>query len=207
LLENDYSMQDIDFNKILAKKNFRDPVKEKRKFSKNTRNEKRKNSIIMLALSAAVFFALGMISGKKWQKYMYTQTIEKNTLSPENTSIVETANINPEVEKSNLISKEKPTEDETVSKSETENEIIETLQQESDESFLILCRKYKSKKEAQRDGLKLLDIGVRPLLTEDGSRMKMYAGPISGKQKAYQIFAKIKKIPEFRGAILYPRKK
>ncbi|MDH5717360.1 MAG: hypothetical protein OEZ22_06950 [Spirochaetia bacterium] len=190
-------MQDIDFVKILKTKNKipKKPVYSKK--IKRTNSGYNYNKLIIGLGAVVIIFFLGILGGIRWQmhKFDYNKIdLEKN----EDLSL-STANINPEINKEN----NNRSKEEKITLNPG-NSTKSPLKFEED-AYLILCRKYSDKKEAHRQGFMLKKTGIPIFLVETGSKMKIYAGPITGKDDAYTLFAKIKAMPEFNGAILYKK--
>lgn len=84
------------------------------------------------------------------------------------------------------------------------SQITQTLQSIEAE-YIILAKVYPSREQAHLNGMILKKEGLPVFLAENGSMMKVYVGPIAGKSKAYEMLGKVKRNPEFQGAILYKK--
>ena len=72
-------------------------------------------------------------------------------------------------------------------------------------SYLIWAKTYETKEDAYRYGLALKKKGLPVFLARNGSKLKIYVGPITGKDEAYQMLSKVKSFPTFQGAILHKK--
>lgn len=75
----------------------------------------------------------------------------------------------------------------------------------STSSYLILANIYENKNSAHSAGLMLQKESIPVFLAASGTKMKLYVGPVEGEKSARNLLARIKKMPEFRGAILYKK--
>ena len=181
-------MQNIDFRRFVAHKpnsaTSIDTVAEPVNSGSTLRN------ILALFIIALLSFGSGYIVGNKRIK----QPI--NAIEGDQSATQTTANVNNEDEAFT----EK--QDETAVTPATE-EIEEDLQKK--DSYLILAKIYREKAKAHKQGLILKHKNLPVFLTENGNKMKVYVGPIQGKTEAYNMLAKVKSVPVFKGAILYKK--
>jgi len=188
-------MQDFDYTRIYS--NPRKDFSTVRSGSHPVKSLNKRFSVY-ISVSLVIFFA-GFIAGVK---------VEHNKIARVNNTInSSSADLEKEINSSNIsnpksIVKTEENKKETSAPSNTE--LLTAIQSEKSE-YLILAKIFTSKEEAHLHGLKLKKNGLPVFLAESGTRMKVYVGPISGKNEAYQVLAQVKSDNEFKGAILYKK--
>jgi len=190
-------MQDFDFGKYY--KNNRNSITgDSRRVNKEEGSPwTRKLSIIGAIISVSFF--LGMYTGVtiKQTKVIDSNSplsfeegqADNNILSDVNSRIPKDSNANVEKLGQNK---------------HTQSELAEKLQSK-DAEFIILAKMYSSKEKAHYHGLQLQKQGFPVFLAENGNKMKLYVGPISGKKSAYSTLAQVKGVAEFKSAIMYQK--
>ena len=189
-------MQDIDFSRYYRK--------GRRTYAASEAPEVRKTGapINKLSLYLAIAFsslAIGFIGGTQLQKNKMMRELE-NRVAPESAQngTMVTANVAagpaPEAEKP-------PETIRTTRPDEGARAVRPDKGLEG--SFLILAKIYPDEKEASLAGLNLKRNGMKAFMARNGKKVKLYVGPIEGKNSAYEALAQLKKNPEFTGAILY----
>ncbi|HNA78533.1 MAG TPA: hypothetical protein PLF85_04245 [Turneriella sp.] len=189
-------MQDIDFSRYYRK--------GRRTYAASEAPEVRKTGapVNKLSLYLAIAFsslAIGFIGGTQLQKNKMMRELE-NRVAPESAQngTMVTANVAagpaPEAEKP-------PETIRTTRPDEGARAVRPDKGLEG--SFLILAKIYPDEKEASLAGLNLKRNGMKAFMARNGKKVKLYVGPIEGKNSAYEALAQLKKNPEFTGAILY----
>lgn len=204
-------MQDYDFGKYYQRQSRVTPTPSSGAGSNWVKKLSLLSSIII------VTFFVGMIAGIFYQKDRSASPAD-SAGGPE---VTQTSNVNPDQPAGETpqqilsgLSSDSPERKDHASGSgndraevrenKTSGNFSETLQSDKSE-YIILAKIYSSYEEAHLNGLKLQKVGLPVFLTESGSKMKVYVGPISGKNQAYNMLGRIKKIREFNGAILYQK--
>ena len=174
------------------------------------------SKLSLLVTIMTVAFVLGLFAGTQWQKHKFAQNVEEQAISQE----FKSANITPVKTPSDSQSGEVHAGDETEKQKQAKNQgkreaeknseqkkysDLKKKLSEDNESYLILARMYQSKEEAHQKGLKLKKRELPVFLAKSGDKMKVYVGPVKGKNQAYSMLAKVKKLPEFSGAIMYKK--
>ncbi len=196
-------MQDFDFGKYYKRQNG-----VAQSSSVTTADHAFSRKLTLLGTIVLLSFFTGMGAGIYYQKNklqpMTNPAANQGGHSPE-TKI--SANINNAGENH---ANEKRS-DESKNESEKSNgnikdqsAITQTLQSDEAE-YIILAKIYSSREEAHFNGMKLKKEGLPVFLAENGNKMKVYVGPIAGKNNAYEMLGKIKRNQEFQGAILYKK--
>ncbi len=192
-------MQDIDFARFSRRQAQTKPHSGLR--SHAVAQPQKKNRYILPVLGVLLFVA-GIVLGARAQAWYYQKQFDSN-IKPSEISL---ANIQ---EKETAISdniRVDTTEMESASADGTEvSSQIEQAIQTTQQAYLILARIYVDEKEAHRQGMVLKKEGLRVFLARSGEKMKVYVGPVEGKDEAYEVLAKVKKHTEFKGAILYEK--
>lgn len=204
-------MQNIDFGKM---RHNNPPAKS------SSHSSSRLNIYISILI---IGFTLGAVSGIAYEKKMggnsqnhikelanvslkeNTNPFEKNVLSGED----QTSDADEKIENTVIVDhhsdKIKPAE----TKNSEKNKSKETPQNEVDKNpvkdakYVIFAKKYSDKKKAYYDGSRLKKAGYPVFLVKSAEKMKVYIGPIYGKNEAYRYLARIKKIDQYKNAILY----
>lgn len=179
-------MQDIDFSRYYRRNRRPQGVPE-------SRHAKHGVPVSRVSLYLAIAFsslALGFIAGTQLQKQRMLRELE-NRVVPESVkdSTIATANIATENESKDSVQITRPAEAASPGSKET--------------SYLILARIYPDEKEASLAGLTLKRSGMNAFMARNGRKVKLYVGPMDNKKDAYETLARLKKNPEFSGAILY----
>jgi cell division septation protein DedD len=189
-------MQDIDFSRYYRK--------GRRAYSASEASEARKTGapVNKLSLYLAIAFsslAIGFIGGTQLQKNKMMRELENRVApdSAQNGTIV-TANVaaGPAAEAENTPEAIRTTRAEEGARIARQEKTLEG-------SYLILAKIYPDEKEASLAGLNLKRNGMKAFMARNGKKVKLYVGPIEGKNNAYEMLAQLKKNPEFSGAILY----
>lgn len=196
------SMQGIDFKPVLNKpQRSKDQPSPGRltDFSRSSavKEESARSPVSIYISIAIIFFTIGLVSGVKWYSVKMTKQIEETALSAQKSV---TANNLPET----------PVMKESVAKpanqAEESEKATEIQKAPADKSqYIILARMYRDHAKAEKFGYLLKQAGLPVFLAENGKKMKIYVGPITGRQDAYKMLARVKKVREFKGAILYKR--
>lgn len=190
-------MQDIDFSRYYRRQRSLTRRGE-RPFSGSELSETKGNGLPMnkLSLYLAIAFsslAIGFIGGTQLQKSKMTREIE-GKIVPDSIATANVATNNAENEKieGSIHTTQPDAKIETPAKDKHVGG-----------SFLILAKIFPDEKEASLAGLNLKRSGHKAFMARNGKRVKLYVGPIDGKAEAYEMLARLKKTPEFSGAILY----
>lgn len=185
-------MQDIDFSRY---------YRRGRRPGEFTANEKVSSQgapfqVNKLSLYLAIAFsslAIGFIGGTQLQKSKMTREIEGKVV-PESIATASFANTQNDEEKVN----------ENVRVTRPDEKIrTDNVSSEPKANYLVLAKIYPDEKEASLAGLNLKRNGHKAFMARNGKKVKLYVGPIEGKEAAYETLAKLKKNSEFSGAILY----
>lgn len=182
-------MQDIDFSRY-----YRRP---RRPLSGAEAPESRAKlpQVNKISLYLAIAFsslAVGFIGGTQLQKNKMSREIEGRVI-PESINTSRIANTAPASEQTS----------ETVHTTRPD-ETTESVR-DSRSSYLILAKIFPDEKEASLAGLGLKRGGLKAFMARNGKKVKLYVGPIEGKNEAYEVLGKLKKNSEFSGAILYKK--
>lgn len=201
-------MQDVDFGRMYKYKRSssrQDPQFPAAKFQQK---------LGVVVFFAFLFFVLGIFTGIQFERYQSRSSDTSDALSfAEQTSAnVGSEDIDPRINISADLSHEEEQLDKDIAESsaaalvsqEEKPDIRKALKSEQP-SFLILARIYDDKARAYYNGSVLQQKGLPVFLAESGKRMKVYVGPVKGKNAAYGMLAKVKKVPEFNGAIMYKK--
>ena len=206
-------MQDIDFGKIKFSK--------KSNIKQDILRYRQKNILMqnLRKLSFAIFsflfvFTVGLLSG------IYLNT--KKSESRENLEQEPITNYLGEglkLQKETKNRKDKNTQagkEKIISRnigSKVENRLyneIESAGQISSEkeksTFLIWVKTYQDRSKAYQHGYFLKREKLPAFLARSGNKMKLYVGPINGKNEAFKILARVKGWRPFKGAILHRKK-
>lgn len=162
------------------------------------------------------FFVTGMIIGMQWQKKVLTDGLENQVLSTDSEQVpLNTANIAPQQETSqfeDLIKErseklEKQHGSSNVSNKKSSESKDKTQEKVKDNgiTYLIYAKSYSDREQAYLHGRNLKKGGFPVFLARSGEKMKVYIGPVTGKKEAYNMLARVTRIPEFKGAILYEK--
>ena len=185
-------MQDIDFGRYYRKnrKPFHVNQAQKRDHASLQVNK----VSIYLALGFCSL-AIGFISGTQLQKY---KMIREYDLGPKS-DVVSIMNVG------NPSQNEKVTDNVHITRNEKETQpsAEPANAPASNVEYFILAKIYEDEKEATLNGLHLKRAGMNVRLSRNGKKVKLYVGPLIGKPVAYETLAKIKRMSEFQGAILY----
>lgn len=198
-------MQDVDFGRMYK---YRHTKQRAENFVQTGRLQ---HKLGVLLLVAALSYLFGLFSGIQFERYQNQKDIAVDQIDQSQVS----ANINSEdLDPRINISADLSAED----SANTSNSIKEPLVSDQDagqnikevlksdqSSYLILARMYKEKARAYYNGSVLQKKGLPVFLAESGNKMKVYVGPVRGKNDAYKMLAKVKKVPEFSGAIMYKK--
>ena len=163
----------------------------------------------LLGSIVIVTFFMGMITGIIYQKDRFAPPVDGS----QDSGVTQTSNINPDQAESteeilNGITSNSSTQEQSsssVQEKTAQNRGLPQALQSDQAEYIILAKIYSSYEEAHLNGLKLQKVGLPVFLTESGQKMKVYVGPITGKNRAYNMLAQIKKLREFNGAILYQK--
>ncbi len=198
-------MQDIDFGRFYRQKrrvSLSEMAQEKKR-----RHSPLSNRNTLLAIAAMGIFLAGLVFGSRWERYSYTRQIENNAVGEE----ISTANIAPPETKEihNSIRIEKNSE--ALAQPANEKKVVAVQEQveqalkNSKDAYLILAKIYSDEKDAYLHGRELKKQGLPVFLARSGKKVKVYVGPIEGKNAAYQHLSLVKSMPEFRSAIMYKK--
>ena len=182
-------MQDIDFSRYYRRQ--RPPYAGKGPAdSKPTGTPVNKVSLYLAIAFSAL--AIGFIGGTQLQKNKMVREIEGKVV-PDSIVTANVANAAPEGEKvSDSVRMPRPDEKAQAAGSK-----------ENAGSYLILAKIFAEEKEASLAGLSLKRSGHKAFMARNGRKVKLYVGPIEGKNEAYEVLGKLKKNSDFSGAILY----
>ncbi len=183
-------MQDIDFSRYYRRQ--RPPYAGKGP----AENKPAGTPVNKVSLYLAIAFsslAIGFIGGTQLQKNKMVREIEGKVV-PDSIVTANVANSTPEGEKvGDSVRMTRPDEKAQASVSAKENA----------GSYLILAKIFAEEKEASLAGLSLKRAGHKAFMARNGRKVKLYVGPIEGKNEAYEVLSKLKKNSDFSGAILY----
>lgn len=198
---------EIDFGKAHQVHRNAQRVKRESSFTKLSR----KMAIVASAL--IITFTVGLVSGLGLNKFQGDSNPNNELISPNVSPTVsddvqiqraETSSQLPQ--ELNQAKKQTPTQQaektSAVSQAAAKNNVSDSLQNDK-YSHLILAKVYEDANMAHSAGLKLQKKGLPVFLAASGKRMKLYVGPVQGEKNARNLLAQIKKLPDFRGAILY----
>ncbi len=182
-------MQDIDFSRYYRRQ--RPPYAGKGPAdSKPTGTPVNKVSLYLAIAFSSL--AIGFIGGTQLQKNKMVREIEGKVV-PDSIVTANVANAAPEGEKvSDSVRMTRPDEKAQAAGSK-----------ENAGSYLILAKIFAEEKEASLAGLSLKRSGHKAFMARNGRKVKLYVGPIEGKNEAYEVLGKLKKNSDFSGAILY----
>ncbi|MCB1146366.1 MAG: SPOR domain-containing protein [Leptospiraceae bacterium] len=203
-------MQDIDFGRFYRE---RGGNRESTRTRKTVRDHSitRGNSqhgglptsqkLLVYGVSGAILlFTLGMFVGSRWERNRLIRQVETETVGEEMTTAnVSNTKNNIQIEESLKVEKNS----EPVA--EQSEEKIRSAIEGSGESYLILARIYSDQKEAYSAGRQLMKTGLPVFLAKNGKKLKVYVGPVQGKNEAYQYLAQVKNISDFKGAVMYKK--
>ena len=163
-----------------------------------------------------MFFA-GLMTGISFQnKKLVSADLKNNAQNDENQEVVNSADIghNHDAKKSqnHSVSTSGQSDEQDQNNSTNAKQLIKKTLMNPENEFIILAKKYN-------DGSKdraLYYAGVLNKITREdnlqvvpsirGKNIKLYVGPMKGKQMAEKMLAKVKSIPEFaNSAILYKK--
>jgi len=185
-------MQDIDFSRYYRR--------QRQPYSQGTGVEPKAIPFAVgkVPLYLAIAFsslALGFIGGTQLQKSKMTREIESKVV-PESiaTANVATRDAHPETAE--------PTVHTTRPAEQNASPVQESV---GAGKYLILAKIFPDEKEASLAGLTLKRSGHKAFMARNGRKVKLYVGPIEGRNEAYDVLAKLKKNSEFSGAILYKK--
>ncbi|MFO1470215.1 MAG: hypothetical protein U1F27_04130 [Turneriella sp.] len=183
-------MQDIDFSRYYRRQ--RPPYAGKGP-AENKPTGTPVNKVSLYLAIAFSSLAIGFIGGTQLQKNKMVREIEGKVV-PDSIVTANVANSAPEGEKvSDSVRMTRPDEKVQSAASAKENA----------GSYLILAKIFAEEKEASLAGLSLKRSGHKAFMARNGRKVKLYVGPIEGKNEAYEVLAKLKKNSDFSGAILY----
>ncbi len=211
-IENVVEMQDIDFQRLYS---YRGPKKESKIYSKGTLskiNYSKKFFVFMIIFIFA--FTLGAFGGvyvsytKEKPNELSVSDLEHdleslNTLpvkekpSKKQDEIFISKNISPSTHKD---SSEKSKTTENISKIRDKFKPINQIK-----TYLIWAKTYTDKMMAYRHGHFLKKQKLPVFLAKSNDRMKLYVGPVYGKDQAYETLSKVKKWAPFKTAILHEK--
>ena len=228
-------MQDIDFGRLYKSQRkhhsseYRSPLHEK---DNNYRSPLFRTSTFLIFLFLFAF-TIGLASGVyireskdsynreniQGKKYLLSKNQNTNEFASANIGNSQNNSLNPYREDFDSIKfpanevQENPSsasspddilENETEAKNNN-SDLLEENTVKSNDSYLIWAKTYENKQEAYRYGLALKKKGLPVFLARSGARLKIYVGPIHGKNEAYQMLAKVKSFLPFKGAILHKK--
>lgn len=190
-------MQDIDFSRYYRKQRRPVGAKEAPEAKPSGTPVNKVSLYLAIAFSS---LAIGFIGGTQLQKNRMVREIEgkvvPDSVGAEHKTIA-TANV-----------AQKDADGEKVGDSvrmtrPDEKVKAEARDKDGSGSFLILAKIFSDEKEASLAGVNLKRSGHKAFMARNGRKVKLYVGPIEGKNEAYEVLAKLKKSPDFSGAILY----
>ena len=204
-------MQDIDFGKFYVNKKANAHNRSKNTERVNTVGHLKKFSVFLLLFILA--FTMGAFGGI----YVSRDTekidgLEKHGLKKkEKGAEGSETQAQPKEVKEKLISKNVPPpnprqEPSSVQGQSQADELKHKLKKaDGEKTYLVWAKTYANRMIAYRHGhfLKKQDLPV--FLAKSGDKMKLYVGPVYGKNQAYQTLAKVKKWAPFKGAILHEK--
>ena len=193
-------MNDIDFVKIFQQQEPHEQVhsKQPKQGGKNTTS-----SMVVIPFLILLTFTIGLLSG------LYVRS------NPQNKIALKTNNLRPynitdpiKIEPLDTVDNQKNQEKTTITK-ESDN-ILTPVHTENknignNETYLIWAKTSSDQEKIYREGLFLKEKKLPVFLAVNGSKLKVYVGPIQGRHKAYKILSQIKQYPSFKGAILHKK--
>lgn len=184
-------MQDIDFSRYYRRQ--RPPYAGSKGQAESKPAGTPVNKVSLYLAIAFSSLAIGFIGGTQLQKNKMVREIEGKVV-PDSIVTANVANTAPEGEKvGDSVRMTRPDEKAQSAASAKENS----------GSYLILAKIFAEEKEASLAGLSLKRSGHKAFMARNGRKVKLYVGPIEGKNEAYEVLAKLKKNSDFSGAILY----
>ncbi|GEM_PF-3473509 len=211
-------MQNIDYGKIM-----RNPKPEKPSSSGNSRWNIYGSLLI-------IGFTFGVISGIFYEKNISGKESASGLLAQSHTETPEFRNIGqeepsggePEREPETTASQNDPDDageiddsvkvnhheekiDSVKRKTETREKAKPSPLLDEKAKYVIFAKKYADKKKAFYDGSQLKKAGYPAFLVKSGDKIKVYVGPLGGKEEAYYYLANLKKIEQYKNAILYKK--
>lgn len=213
-------MQDVDFSRFYRREqqNNRSGGSHSRARAKGQERSSFFSSRMLLWISFFILFSAGVFTGIRVQSWIYQKQIDSN-IEPSEISLANIPRTSNEDAEENSISDslhidahagnssapaEQPATQNGVATTHSEENFAENLRQAQD-AYIILARIYDDEREAHRQGLVLKKEGLDVFLARSGDRMKVYVGPVEGKQEAYGVLMKVKKHSEFKSAIMYKK--
>lgn len=183
-------MQDIDFSRYYRRSRRPYAGKEPAESKPSGTPVNKLSLYLAIAFSS---LAIGFIGGTQLQKNKMVREIEGKVV-PDSIATANVANSAAETEKVN----------ESVRLTRPDEKVqSEGRDKEAGGSYLILAKIFADEKEASLAGLSLKRSGHKAFMARNGRKVKLYVGPIEGKNDAYEVLGKLKKNAEFSGAILY----
>ncbi|MES0489169.1 MAG: hypothetical protein ABUK01_04205 [Leptospirales bacterium] len=180
-------MQDFDFGKHYRSNQRDTGVSEKASPGRSSF----KSKIIFLASVISVAFIAGVYTGIFINDHKVVQGDELRSL----TNNVE----------ANIVADIHPDQSVNTPAENTENRLAEELESDKSE-YLIMAKIYSSMEKAQLHGASLVNAGLPVFLTENGQKVKVYVGPVSGADgRNWSMLSKVKSFSEFQGAIMYKK--
>lgn len=204
-------MQDIDFGRFYREKKRTGQDTFRKSYASDSRYQSSKKKVTntqkwMLGIltGAIIMFVLGTYVGSRWERQRLIKQVEDETVGQE----ITTANISnksqEKIEDSLKINPTQTEETETTSTMDSKRKIRDAITQEG-ESYLILAKIYKDSKNAYAAGRALMKNGLPVFLAKNGKKLKVYVGPIKGKNDAYNTLAIVKNMANFKGALMYKK--
>lgn len=198
-------MQDVDFGRMYK---YRHTKQRTDNFVQPGRLQHKLGVLLLVAVLSYLF---GLFSGIQFERYQNQKDIAAGQVDQSQVSVnISNEDLDPRINISADLSAEDSTsnsnaiEEPQISDQDAGQSIKEVLKSDQS-SYLILARMYKEKARAYYNGSVLQKKGLPVFLAESGNKMKVYVGPVQGKNDAYKMLAKVKKVPEFSGAIMYKK--
>ncbi len=201
-------MQDIDFGKYLPHARPRTSSTSK---SCGTSHGKR---LFILVITFIVAFTLGIFGGMyiTLSKIPETDFLLNEPKDDSNEPNASKKQPTPrEQTNDRLISKNIPPTSEdyhlSASKNRSHSSVLKDKfsQINGQKTYLIWAKTYQNNVTAYRHGHFLKKQNLPVFLAKNGTRMKLYIGPIHGKKKAYQMLSKVKKWAPFKASVLHEK--
>ena len=207
-------MQGIDFKNIVRKQNSGERMPaSKPEISQHLHRATYSYGKIANLSLLVLAFSIGMFSGMQWQKQKMTRQMEHDILNPKSVDAAtegkahltenQVAHNTANQTENQAIEADSVSIQKTENSQKTEPEFIKS--DPTEDTFLVMAKRYKDKTEAHSKALMLKKAGLPVFMAESGSYLKVYVGPLKGKNYAYSILARVKRAQEFKGAILYKR--
>ena len=198
------AMQDVDFGRMYK---YRHTKQRPDSFVQPGKFQQKLGVLLLVAFLSYIF---GLFSGIQFERYQTQKAVAFGQADEMQVSAnINNEDIDPRINISaDLSASEEPQNNNEASNDnilENENQNIKDVLKSDQSSYLILARMYKEKARAYYNGSILQKKGLPVFLAESGSKMKVYVGPVRGKNDAYKMLAKVKKVPEFSGAIMYKK--